>query len=43
MAGQPYDIQDPYGGPITEYRKTANELADLIERGYPKVMELLGD
>lgn len=41
MAGPPYDIQDPYGGSITEYRHTAAELADLVERGYPRVMELL--
>lgn len=41
MAGPPYDIQDPYGGSITEYRRTAAELADLVERGYPRVMELL--
>jgi protein-tyrosine-phosphatase len=42
MAGQPYDIQDPYGGSIIEYRRTATELADLVERGYSRVMELLG-
>jgi protein-tyrosine-phosphatase len=42
MAGPPYDIQDPYGGSIVDYRWTATELADLVERGYPKVMELLG-
>jgi len=42
MAGPPYDIQDPYGGSIVEYRRTATELADLVERGYPRVMELLG-
>jgi len=42
MAGPPYDIQDPYGGSIVDYRRTATELADLVERGYPKVMELLG-
>jgi protein-tyrosine-phosphatase len=31
MAGPPYDIQDPYGGSIVEYRRTATELADLVE------------
>jgi protein-tyrosine-phosphatase len=41
MAGEAYDILDPYGGSLPEYRKTASELADLIERGYPKIMELL--
>ncbi len=43
MAGQPYDIRDPYGGSLPEYRQTASELADLIERGYPRIMELLAD
>ena len=42
LAGPSYDIQDPYGGSIIEYRRTAAELADLIERGYPRLMELLG-
>jgi protein-tyrosine phosphatase len=42
MAGPPYDIQDPYGGSIVEYRRTATELADLVERGYSRMMELLG-
>jgi protein-tyrosine-phosphatase len=42
MAGQPYDIQDPYGGSIADYRRTASELAELIERGYPRIMEMLG-
>jgi protein-tyrosine-phosphatase len=41
MAGRPYDIEDPYGGSIAEYRHTASELADLIERGYPRIMKLL--
>jgi len=43
MAGPPQDIVDPYGGSLLEYRKTAAQLADLIERGYPRIMELLGD
>jgi len=42
MAGEAYDIEDPYGGSLLEYRRTAAELADLIERGYPKIMKLLG-
>nr|MBC7245082.1 low molecular weight protein arginine phosphatase [Chloroflexota bacterium] len=41
MAGEPYDIQDPYGGSLLEYRRTAAELADLIELGYGKIMEWL--
>ena len=42
VAGPAYDIQDPYGGSIGEYRRTANELAELIDRGYPRIIELLG-
>ena len=38
---EPYDIQDPSGGSLVEYRKTAAELADLIEKGYPRLSELL--
>ena len=42
MAGKPHDIQDPYGGSLSEYRRTATELEDLIERGYARIMNLLG-
>ena len=40
MAGPPYDIQDPYGGSMKQYRRTANELARIIERGWQKIVEL---
>jgi protein-tyrosine-phosphatase len=43
MAGPPYDIEDPYGGSLPEYRRTAAELADLIERGYARILELLNE
>jgi len=42
MAGPPYDVKDPYGGSLPEYRHTAAELADLIDRGYARILELLG-
>jgi len=42
MAGQQYDIRDPYGGPAYEYRQCANELEKLIEEGYSRIMELVG-
>jgi len=41
MAGEAHDIQDPYGGSLADYRRTASELLDLVERGYPRVMRLL--
>jgi protein-tyrosine phosphatase len=43
MAGPPYDIEDPYGSSIDEYRQTAAELKALIENGYPRIMELLAE
>lgn len=43
MAGSSQDIADPYGGSLLEYRRTAAELADWIERGYSRIMELLGE
>lgn len=42
MAGSRYDIEDPYSGSLPEYRRTASELQDLVERGYARAMELLG-
>jgi protein-tyrosine-phosphatase len=40
MAGPPYDIDDPYGGPIEAYRNTADELETLISRGLDRIVEL---
>ncbi len=40
MAGRPYDIRDPYGRSVAEYRHTAQELADLTERGWAKIVSL---
>jgi len=41
LAGEPYDIQDPYGGSIVDYRRTAVELAELIDRSYDQVFKKL--
>lgn len=40
MVGLRYDVEDPYGGTLEEYRACATEIADLIERGYPRIVEL---
>jgi protein-tyrosine-phosphatase len=40
MIGLRYDVEDPYGGTLEEYRICASEIADLIERGYPRIVEL---
>jgi protein-tyrosine-phosphatase len=39
-AGRHYDIADPGGGPLYEYLQCADELEDLIERGYPQILKL---
>ncbi len=32
-----FDIDDPYGGTLAEYRETAQQLQELIESGYAKI------
>jgi protein-tyrosine-phosphatase len=41
MVGQPHDIEDPYGGPRSEYAHTARELEQLIEDGYERIATLV--
>jgi protein-tyrosine phosphatase len=38
MAGVPYDIADPYGGPRAGYAAMVAELRDLIERGGDQIV-----
>lgn len=33
-----FDINDPYGGTLPEYEQTAQELQDLVETGYAKII-----
>jgi protein-tyrosine-phosphatase len=33
-----FDINDPYGGTLPEYEQTAQELLDLVEIGYAKII-----
>jgi protein-tyrosine-phosphatase len=40
MAAMPYDVADPYGGALSEYRRTADELAYLIEKGLARIVAL---
>jgi len=42
MIGRHYDIRDPYGSPLYEYRQCAAEIERLIEQGYPRIMQLVG-
>jgi len=42
MAEKHYDIYDPYGGSLQEYRQCAREIEKLINEGFPRIMELVG-
>lgn len=41
MSGAYQDIADPYRRPKEAYQRTANELAALIEAGYPTILRRL--
>ena len=40
MAGQNYDIDDPYGGPLAEYEITAREIELILANGFPTIASL---
>jgi protein arginine phosphatase len=40
MVGKRQDIQDPYGGPIEQYRVCADIIASIIDRGFDRILEL---
>lgn len=41
LSGQIYDIPDPYGGPLSEYRNCALLLSALVEGGYDQIKSWL--
>lgn len=41
MTGQVFNIEDPIGGPLSEYENTARELEDLLERGCERILQLV--
>jgi len=41
MAGTPYDISDPIGGSLNEFRYTWREIDCLIQTGLPRMLELI--
>ncbi len=41
MSGPAYDVRDPYGGTRAEYERTAQELEQLIDRGYERIVTLV--
>ena len=40
MVGRRKDVRDPYGGHIKEYRACADTIADYIDRGVERILEL---
>ncbi len=40
MAGRPYDVPDPIGGPLSAFRASAREIDNLISRGFDRIVEL---
>jgi protein-tyrosine-phosphatase len=43
MAGLESDVADPVGSPLEDYRRTAQEIENLIELGYLRMMQLIGE
>ena len=43
MAGLESDVADPVGSPLEDYRRTAQEIENLIELGYRRMMQLIGE
>lgn len=41
MSGNYHDIKDPYRQPKEAYERTANEMAALIDNGYPTILRRL--
>ena len=41
MAGEQVPVLDPIGEPIEAYQQTANEIKNWIQKGIPKILELL--
>jgi len=40
MVGKRKDVRDPYGGSVEEYRACADALAEYIEQGFERILEL---
>lgn len=40
MVGKRYDVLDPYQGTAPEYEACRDELTDLLERGYDRIVSL---
>ena len=42
MIGAKFDIEDPVGGTLQQHEMTAQDIENLIERGFPRIMQLVG-
>lgn len=40
MVGKQKDVRDPYGGSIEEYRACADTLAEYVDKGLQRILEL---
>jgi protein-tyrosine-phosphatase len=40
MAGELYNVQDPYGGSREDYERMVAEVSRLVEDGLAKIIEL---
>lgn len=40
MVGKRRDIEDPFRGPLEAYRECADTIADYIDRGFERILEL---
>lgn len=40
MSGRPYSVSDPYGEPLIAYQRMAAELAQLIDNGLDRIIQL---
>lgn len=43
LVGKHHDIADPYGSPLEDYQKMADELEQLIDQALPRIKELASD
>jgi len=42
MIGERFDIRDPIGEPLDEFRKTARTLTSVLDKGFDRILQLAG-
>jgi protein-tyrosine phosphatase len=43
MVGERFDIRDPMGEPIDEFRQTAKIIDSILNRGFDRIKQFIGD